>query len=159
MQIYLGADHGGFQLKEEFKNYLSSTHPDFAVEDCGAPVLDLADDYPPIALRVATKVAADGHDGADTEVLGVLLCRTGSGMIITANKVKGIRAVELYNENIALKAKSHNHANIIAFSGDYLDLAEMTRLFGTFIQTPIDEDERHNRRIAQITNYEENREI
>ncbi len=148
MQIYLGSDHGGFQLKEEFKGYLSTHHGDLNVEDCGAFVQETNDDYPVFAFRVGEKVRS-------TQDLGILFCRSGSGMVVAANKVKGIRAVEIYNEKIAAHAKSHNHANLIAFSGDYLNLSEMIKLFEIFLTTAEDEDERHYRRIAQITRYEE----
>lgn len=154
MKIYLGCDHGGFELKEAFKKYLLEEYPTINLEDCGALAFDPADDYPNFALTVAEKVNSDFG-----EALGILLCRSGSGMVIMANKVKGIRAVELYDEKIATHAKSHNHANIIAFSGDYLDFSKMIKLFEIFLTTPQDENERHLRRISQITNYEENREI
>lgn len=150
MKIYLGSDHGGFELKEKFKEYISRNYQNFDIEDCGAFVNDPADDYPPIAFYAAEKVAAE----SDSDSLGILLCRSGSGVVIAANKVKGIRAVELYNEKIAAHAKSHNRANVIAFSGDYLSLLEMISLFEIFIKTPQDSSERHDRRINQITNYE-----
>lgn len=154
MKIYLGSDHGGFKLKEEFKQYLVSNHPEFKLEDCGALVFEPTDDYPAFAFQVAEKVASDS-----CEALGILLCRSGSGMVIAANKVKGIRAVELYGEKIAAHSKSHNHANVIAFSGDYLNLSEMIKMFEVFLETDQDEGERHSRRAMQITNYEETREI
>lgn len=150
MKIYLGSDHGGFELKEQFKAYLSRNYQNLEIEDCGAFINDSTDDYPPIAFNVANKVTAE----TENESLGVLLCRSGSGVVIAANKVKGIRAVELYNEKIAVHAKSHNRANVIAFSGDYLSLLEMITLFEIFIKTPQDSSERHDRRINQITNYE-----
>lgn len=150
MKIYLGSDHGGFELKEQFKAYLGRNYQNFEIEDCGAYVNDPTDDYPPIALDVAQKVAMQ----TDNESLGILLCRSGSGVVIVANKVKGIRAVDLYNEKIAAHAKSHNRANVIAFSGDYLSLLEMISIFEIFIKTPQDSSERHDRRINQITNYE-----
>jgi ribose 5-phosphate isomerase B len=150
MQIYLGADHGGFQLKEEFKRYLVDKYPEIQAEDCGAHEFDAGDDYPLFALEVAKKVASDEQS------LGVLLCRSGSGVVIAANKVKGVRAVELYDAKITKQAKSHNHANVIAFGGDYLSLAEMTKLFEIFLETEQDPDERHKRRLQQINNYENN---
>lgn len=150
MKIYLGGDHGGFELKEQFKAYLGRNYQNLEIEDCGAFINDPTDDYPPIAFNVSTKVVTE----AEGESLGILLCRSGSGVVIAANKVKGIRAVELYNEKIAVHAKSHNRANVIAFSGDYLSLLEMITLFEIFIKTPQNSSERHDRRINQITNYE-----
>lgn len=151
MKIYLGSDHGGFDLKEEFGQYLLTNHADFQIEDCGTLVFEPTDDYPAFAFKVAEKVASDAD-----EALGILLCRSGSGVVIAANKVKGIRAVELYDEKIAVHAKSHNHANVIAFSGDYLSLEEMIRFFEIFLSTAHDTSERHQRRIDQIISYENN---
>ena len=150
MQIYLGSDHGGFTLKAELQNYLADKHPELEVQDCGVFVLDPSDDYPPIALQVAEKVAS-AQDG-----LGILLCRSGSGMVIAANKVKGVRAVELYDARIAKQAKSHNHANVIALGGDYLSLATMIEIIEAFLQTEPDQDVRHRRRLSQISAYENN---
>lgn len=149
MKIYLGSDHGGFKLKEEFKRYLLTDYPELQLEDCGAFVFDPTDDYPLFALQVAQKVASSAEDS-----LGVLLCRSGSGVVIAANKVQSVRAVELYDEKIAVHAKSHNHANVIAFSGDYLSLQEMIKLFEIFRETQFNNSERHERRITQISNYE-----
>lgn len=148
MQIYLGSDHGGYELKEKLKVYLAERHPDFQLEDCGAHQFDPADDYPPIALEVAEKVAAGEN------ALGILLCRSGSGMVIAANKFKGIRAVELYDAKIAAHAKSHNQANVITFGGDHLSFQEMIKFFEIFLQTEIDQDARHERRLQQISTYE-----
>jgi len=147
MKIYLGADHGGFKLKEKFKQYLIAQHSELQMEDCGALSYDAVDDFPPIAFAVAEKITTK-------EDLGILLCRSGSGMVIAANKIKGIRAVELYNEKIAVHAKSHNLANVIAFSGDYLSLSELIEMFETFLITSVDLNERHKRRIEEIINYE-----
>lgn len=150
MQIYLGGDHGGYELKEQFKLYLADKHSELQVTDCGAYEHNSTDDYPPIALDVARKVAGEQNS------LGILLCRSGSGVVIAANKVKGIRAVELYDVKIAAHAKSHNHANVIAFSGDNLSLAEMIELFEIFMVTKQDQHERHIRRLQQISTYENN---
>lgn len=151
MQIYIGSDHGGFEHKEALRAYLSAKHPDLDLEDCGFFSFNPADDYPLIALSVAQKVAS-----AKQQALGIILCRSGSGVVVAANKVKGVRAVEIYNSQIAAHAKSHNQANVITFAGDYLSFAEMTNLLEIFLATPIDEHPRHQRRIDQISNYENN---
>lgn len=147
MKIYLGADHGGFELKEKFKEYLNNTGV-HELEDCGATSFAFNDDYPDFAFVVAERVASNQQS------LGVLFCRSGSGMVIAANKVKGIRAVEIYDQQIAAHAKSHNQANVIAFSGDYLSAEQMFALFEIFIKEAIDQDERHQRRLQKINNYE-----
>ncbi|HPS40453.1 MAG TPA: RpiB/LacA/LacB family sugar-phosphate isomerase [Candidatus Woesebacteria bacterium] len=156
MKIYLGADHGGFALKEEFKKNLTQAHPELSFEDCGALVYAENDDYPLIAFNVAQKVAAQKEP---EQSLGILFCRSGSGMVIAANKVKGIRAVELYSEAIASHAKSHNQANVIAMAGDYLSSEKIMRLFEIFLSTPVDQAQRHRRRLAEISNYENSHSI
>lgn len=153
MHIYLGADHGGFKLKEELKHHLLMNFQDLEVEDCGAFTYQAEDDYPQFAFDVAQKTVA--ALGTRQEALGVLLCRSGSGVVIAANKVRGARAVELYHDQVARHAKSHNQANVIAFAGDYLSLSEMTRLLEVFLQADIDDHPRHKRRLQQITSFEQ----
>lgn len=152
MQIYIGSDHGGFEHKETLIDYLSTKHPNFILDDCGFFTFDPQDDYPLIALAVAEKVAR----AAGQPALGIILCRSGSGVVIAANKVKGVRAVEVYDQKIAAHAKSHNQANVITFAGDYLSFAKMTELLEIFLTTMIDEHPRHQRRLDQISNYENN---
>lgn len=149
MQIYLGSDHGGFELKEKFKQYLFTQQPSLDVKDCGALLLEPSDDYPPIAWQVAQKVAKQNNNA-----LGILFCRSGAGMAIVANKVRGIRAVELFDQELAAQAKSHNQANVLTFSGEKLTLMQAVVLFEIFMKTPFDQDERHQRRLEQINNYE-----
>lgn len=153
MRIYLGADHGGFKLKEELKHHLLIHFPDIEIEDCGAFSYQAEDDYPQFAFEVAKKTIAALN--AQKKALGLLLCRSGSGMVIAANKVRGARAVELCNDQVARHAKSHNQANVIAFAGDYLSLVEMTRLLEIFLHTNIDSHPRHQRRLQQITSFEQ----
>ncbi len=150
MKIFIGSDHGGFAFKAELQNYLADRHPEFEVQDCGAFLLDPSDDYPPVALQVAQKVVVSAGS------LGILLCRSGSGMVIAANKVKGVRAVELYDIRVAKQAKSHNHANVIALGGDYLTLEKIIEILEVFLQTDLDQDARHKRRLSQISDYENN---
>jgi len=153
MQIYLGCDHGGFQIKEELKHHLMFNYPDFVVEDCGAFAYQAEDDYPPFAFTVAGKTIAALKSGQPA--LGVLLCRSGSGMVIAANKVLGARAVEIYNESMAKHAKAHNQANIVAFAGDYLSFKQTAFLLDVFLQAQVDNDGRHQRRLQQISDFEQ----
>lgn len=147
--IYLGADHGGFALKEQLKQWLSEW--EVAFEDLGAAELVPTDDYPDFALAVAQKVAANPGS------LGVLACRSGGGMTITANKVAGIRAVPVYAAKQAAHAKNDDHANIISLSGDWTTLEEAKATLQAFLETQPNQDERHVRRVAKITSYEEHR--
>jgi ribose 5-phosphate isomerase B len=113
MTVFLGADHGGFAAKEQLKEQLRSHG--YAVEDCGADKLDLNDDYPAYAERVAVGVAE--HPGSR----GIALCRSGHGMVIAANKVPGVRAVLATQPDQTVQSHEHDDANVLAFGVDYID--------------------------------------
>lgn len=144
--IYLGADHGGYQLKEKVKFWLKEWKLKF--EDLGAKKLDSEDDYPQFAFAVAEKV------GNDKESQGILICRSSGGMIIAANKVRGVRAVAAFNPTQAKHAREHNHANIIGISGDWSKDTEVKTTIKTFLDTKFSKEERHRRRVSQIRDYE-----
>jgi len=144
--IYLGADHGGFELKELLKKWLISES--FEVKDMGAKHLDPQDDYPQYAAAVAKAVAKQEN------ACGILLCRSGGGMTIAANKISGIRAVELFDEKSAKHAREHNHANVITIGADWQDLSSAKNIITEFFNTAPSQDERHLRRIQQISQLE-----
>lgn len=155
MQIFLGADHGGFEAKERIKEWLQESHIvsfNMDVVDLGAETLQPADDYPPIAFAVAEAVSKARDE---QESLGVLFCRSGGGMSIAANKVDGIRAVPVLSVKEAMHAREHNDAQIISVSADWLSQGEIQDIIQAFITTPASTDPRHVRRVAQITAYEE----
>lgn len=144
--VYIGSDHGGWEYKERLKPFFKDLG--YQVFDCGAKTLDTDDDYPLIAFSVAESVTA--RNGA----LGVLLCRSGSGMIIAANKVLGARATQLQTVEAATHAKKDNDANIIVFSADWQSIDEIKRIAKEFIDQSFSQEERHLRRIQQISDYE-----
>ena len=143
MKIYIASDHGGFVLKETIKKTL-----DGQVIDLGPNQLDPKDDYPQFAFSLAEKVSQEFNS------IGLLFCRSGSGMVIAANKVKGIRAVDIYSTDIALHAVKDNHANVFAFGADFLSKEEVLDCLSIILNTQADLDERHLRRIQQISDYE-----
>lgn len=145
--IFIGADHGGYKLKEKLKQWLEQFSQELV--DCGAFTHDPKDDYPLFAAEVANKVAS----GAGSA--GILLCRSGGGMTIAANKIKGVRAVEIFDRATAAHAREHNHANVVALGGDYLDLSEAKEVLDSFFKARPSQDERHLRRIEQIKQLEE----
>lgn len=151
--LFIGADHGGFGHKALLIEYLQAQG--YQVEDCGNLVLDAADDYPQFALAVAEKVHA--LELTDTPSFGILLCRSGGGMVIAANKVMGIRAVAVQTEAEAVHARVHNNAQVVSFSADSLSPAQVQQLLGVFLTTPFTGEERHVRRLSQIAAYEESR--
>jgi ribose 5-phosphate isomerase B len=145
--IYLGADHGGFSLKEQLKNWLTEWHISFT--DLGAHRLDAEDDYPEFALAVAQAVAAD-----PAQHKGILACRSAAGVIIAANKVKKIRAVAPANATAAQHSREHNDANVLGLSGDWLTVDSAKVLVQQWLNTPFSSEARHQRRIDQISQFE-----
>jgi len=147
--VYIGADHGGFSLKEKSKVWFAEWGYNF--EDLGATSSVLDDDYPQYAFAVANRVSTNKN------ALGVLFCKSGAGMVIAANKVKGIRAVDIYDKKSAVHAKEHNNANTISVSASWLNEVQAREIIEAFLETTFLEEKRHARRIDQITEYEKNK--
>ncbi len=142
MKIYLGADHGGYKLKEEIKNWLKEWN--FSFEDLGANKFDPEDDYPDFAWPVAVKV---GHEQGS---LGILICRSGQGECIVANKAKGARAALAWNEKTAHAARNDDDANILCLAADYTTLDSAKKIIHMFLTTPFDKQERFVRRVEKV---------
>ncbi|RMG61422.1 MAG: ribose 5-phosphate isomerase B [Deltaproteobacteria bacterium] len=144
-RVIVGSDHAGYDLKENLKEYLVSKG--FRVEDVGPDTKDSVD-YPDYAEAVASRVAGGQGD------LGVLVCGTGIGMCITANKVPGIRAAILYSEFAARYARMHNDANVVIFGGRTMTPEEARKYLDVFLQEEF-EGGRHRRRLEKIKRLEE----
>lgn len=140
--IYLGADHGGLEIKTKIVQWL--TQEGIAYEDLGATTLDPHDDYPDFAQAVAQNVAKD------PENRGILLCRSGAGMAIAANRFSKIRAVEISDARRAEHSRAHNDANIAVIAADWIDQSTVLPLIQTFLHTPFSGEERHKRRNDKI---------
>ncbi len=141
MKIAIGSDHGGFEMKEAVKKHLLERG--FEVDDCGTYDLSSCD-YPQFGKAVAKKVAS-----GDAEK-GVVVCTTGIGISITANKVKGIRCA-LCSEPLSAKmTRLHNDANVLALGGKMIGENLAMEIVDTFFDTPFSGEEKHSRRIAQI---------
>jgi len=149
MKIYLAADHGGFELKEAIKTWLLKNA--YEVEDCGALTLDPQDDYPDFVFPAAEKVAQD-PTGASRGIIG---CRSSGGAVIAANKVKGIRAVSVFDVKSVEHAVTNNNANVIGVSGDWSTTEQVLEMVKVFVQTTYPGDARHQRRIQKISAYEQ----
>jgi len=140
VKFALGADHGGFDLKEELKKYLLSRG--LTLKDFGAPVKDPADDFPDFVLPAAQAVA----DGSAE--FGLLCCTSGVGIYIAANKVPGVRAGQAFDEKAAEMMRRHNDVNVLCLAGDTnLELAE--KIVDTFMSAKFDGG-RHERRVNKI---------
>lgn len=112
MHIYLGADHRGFQLKDEILTWLQSQQISFT--DFGAEKYDSEDDYNDYAKKVAIAITSNTND----DDLGILLCGSGQGMAMQANRFKGVRAAICHSAAEAIEARGHNNANILVLSAD-----------------------------------------
>ncbi|HEX6514303.1 MAG TPA: ribose-5-phosphate isomerase [Nocardioidaceae bacterium] len=151
MRVHLGSDHAGLDLKEQLLAWLADQGHEAV--DHGPFVYDAADDYPVFCLRAAEAVAAD--DGS----LGVVIGGSGNGEQMAANKVKGIRAALVWNEQTAALAREHNDANVISVGGRMHTVEETTRFVEVFLTTEFSRDERHGRRIDMLTRYEVSGEL
>ena len=144
MKIAIGCDHGGIVLKPAVTAYLESKKIEYV--DLGTYTTDSVD-YPVYAKKVAEAVASGECDK------GILLCGTGIGMSIAANKVKGIRAAVLSDEFSAAACSAHNNANVLCLGGRILSPEKATKLVDLWLTTPF-EGGRHVRRLDEIADLE-----
>ncbi len=143
-KIYIGGDHSSPEYKQEIINYL--TNKGYQMINLGTNTFDSVD-YPDYGIKVAERVANDENS------LGIIICGTGIGISIAANKVHGIRAALLYNNKTAKLAKEHNNANVIAFGARMFDIEEIIEMIDNFLSSKF-LGERHSMRVNKITTYE-----
>ena len=143
MKVAIGADHGGFDAKEKLVTYLKNKG--FAVADMGTNSSESVD-YPDFAEKVCQEILQQKAD------FGVLICGTGIGISIAANRHLGIRAALLYNDETAALARQHNNANIAVFGGRMMSVDDMEKRLDIFLNTRF-EGGRHLRRIEKIDVY------
>jgi len=127
MKIAIGADHAGFEFKEQLKEFLIKNN--YEVKDFGAYTFDKEDGFPDYAIPVAKSVAAGENER------GVLVCGSGIGVSIAANKVKGVRAVNCTCEEFARLSRQHNNTNVICFPGRFLDEKEAQKYLEIWLNT------------------------
>ncbi|MFG3300938.1 ribose-5-phosphate isomerase [Micromonospora chersina] len=151
MRVYLGSDHAGFELKVHLANHLAKQG--YEVVDVGPHAFDPDDDYPAFCLHTGQRVVDDQGS------LGVVIGGSGNGEQIAANKIAGVRAALAWNIDTAQLAREHNDANIIAIGGRQHTLDEATALVEAFLTTPFSGNPRHARRIAQVADYEQSRQL
>lgn len=141
MKIALGCDHGGFELKQEIIKYLEEKNIEYI--DFGCYNTESVD-YPVYAKKVANAVVSKEASK------GILICGTGIGISITANKIKGIRAALCHDCFSAEATRLHNDANVLAMGGRIVGPGLAVKIVDTFLNTEFSNDERHIRRINQI---------
>lgn len=147
MRVHVGTDHAGFELKETVVAHLRDKGHD--VVDHGAHVYDSLDDYPPFCIEAAEAVVAEPGS------LGVVIGGSGNGEQMAANRVKGIRAALVWNDSTARLAREHNNANVISVGARQHTVEECLAFIDAFLETPFSGDERHQRRVTLMDDYEE----
>jgi ribose 5-phosphate isomerase B len=144
-QVFLGADHRGYYLKEKIKKELRDLG--WSVTDLGNQVYDKDDDYANISITLAEKVVRE-------KALGILICGSGVGVCIAANKVIGARAATCLNKQQARKAREDDDANILCLSADWVDEKLNLKIVKEFLEAIFTSEEKHIRRILEIKKYE-----
>ncbi len=149
MVFHIGSDHRGFNLKEKIKDYLKNSG--YEVIDEGAITLDGNDDYPKYASEVAAHVSADTYG----QTKGILICGSGVGVCIVANKFAGIRAGLIATPDQAYSAKEDDDINILCLASDFTDEQTAKMIIASWSQTPFSNEERHVRRLREIDEIEQ----
>jgi len=139
-KICISSDHAGFALKEKIKDFL--VNKSISVIDLG-PLSEVSVDYPDYAKKVAKRLILGKSD------VGILVCGSGTGMAITANKFKGIRAAQCYNKSSTILSRQHNNSNIICLGSRMLKYEEAVKYVTYFLNTKF-EGGRHQTRINKI---------
>jgi ribose 5-phosphate isomerase B len=146
MRVHIAADHAGYELKQLLVTYLESEGHE--VTDHGAFECDELDDSPGFCFTAGEAVAADPGS------LGIVLGGSGNGEQIAANKVNGVRAALAWSVQTAMLGRAHNDANVVALGWRQHSLDEAKDIVDAFLATPFSGEERHQRRIDQLSEYE-----
>lgn len=142
MRIILGADHGGFELKEEIKKWLVAQKHE--VVDVGAEKLEPEDDYVDYAVAVAEEVAGD------EESRGILFCRNGFGMLIAANRYQGVRCGEAFDAEAVRRGRTDDAINCLSVPSDYVKDGDVKKMIEVFLATPFSGDDKYKRRLWKL---------
>ncbi|MDE1860467.1 MAG: RpiB/LacA/LacB family sugar-phosphate isomerase [Candidatus Micrarchaeota archaeon] len=142
--IYVGSDHGGFELKKHVIEFLKAKG--YSVVDVGPFSYDKDDDYPDYAQKLCENVARKGK--------GILICRSGHGMAVTANKFKGVYASVCWSPDAAARAKRDENLNVISLPADFIGPEDAERTVLAWLDTPFNGEERHMRRLGKVRGIE-----
>jgi ribose 5-phosphate isomerase B len=143
MKVFIGADHNGFEMKNQVREHLE--HNGFDNEDIGAMTLDQDDDYPQYAFAVTAKVV-----GEEDPVFGILVCGSGQGMAIAANRVSGIRAALVWSPAEARSSRRDDDANVLVLPADMIDTDTALAIVDNFLHQKFSSEPKYRRRLEQI---------
>lgn len=145
MNVFIGSDHAGYELKNALVDHLNQAG--YAVVDVGARTLDADDDYPKYAYGVAVKILGEqDSDGAH----GILICGSGQGMSIAANRVSGIRAALAWNVDSARNARTDDNANVLVLPAHYLDAPAAIEAVDAWLHATFNADPKYQRRLDEL---------
>ena len=148
MKVYIGADHRGYKLKETLKNFLSKEGYDW--QDLGANELNASDDYPLYAEKVGTIVASQENS------FGIVLCGSGVGVEVTANKIDGVRASIGKSPEQVVAGRNDDDMNILVIASDFTKEEEAKKMIKEFLETKFYKKDRFDRRLSEIEKLEAN---
>ncbi len=146
MKVAIGADHAGFELKEKLREYLRDE--DYEVIDVGPAAFEPGDDYPVYAAQVGRMVSTGEADR------GILVCDSGIGVDIVANKFTGVRSALVHDEELARLTRQHNDTNVLSLGAMFLDDDKARRIVSNWLETEFSHAERHQRRVDEIEELE-----
>jgi len=148
MTIYFGSDHRGFELKSKLIDYLGEKGG-YQIVDLGAENYNENDDYVDFGVRVGESVVRD--EGS----LGVVLCATGVGISIAANKVKGVRCGLCWHKDLVFHSKQDDDINVLAIPSEYVTLRDTKEILDTFLNTKFKSEQRYIKRIEKMNQFEQ----
>lgn len=151
MVIYLGADHRGFELKEFIKDFLKEQG--YEVADVGASQYNEDDDYPDFASAAAKNVSLDPENSR-----AILICGSGAGMDIVANKFKNVRAAVGFLTDQVYDARRDDNINVLCLPADFVTFSDAEKFIQVFLTTPFSGEEKYQRRIKKIAQIEDTRQ-
>ncbi len=152
MKIWIGSDHAGVKLKEQIKDMLlqENSQEKMTLEDVGPFTTDSVD-YPDFAQLVCARISQENPEGLVGLPLGILICGSGVGISIAANRFAKIRAALAESETVAKLSREHNHANVLCLGANIISTATAFQIIRTFLTAKPDQGERHLRRIQKLS--------
>ncbi|OGK63100.1 hypothetical protein A2334_00100 [Candidatus Roizmanbacteria bacterium RIFOXYB2_FULL_38_10] len=143
MTIFIASDHRGFELKNKIIEYLQEKN--IRIEDLGNYQYDPVDDYPIFARKVVQAVLQN-----TTEYLGIVICGSGVGVSIVANRFPGIRCAVGFQKEQVVHTRENDNVNVLALPSDYINFEETKELIDAFLQTQTKQEEKYKRRIEEL---------
>lgn len=148
MIIYIASDHRGFKLKEALKNFLKANG--YTIEDLGNDHLDNEDDYPDFAAKVAKIISEDYYN----ERRGIVLCGSGAGVDIVANKFPRVRSVLAISPDQASISRNDDDTNVLSLAADFIEENQAKKIVSVWLQSPFSGEAKHKRRVDKILSLE-----